>query len=62
MENGKTDNTPYEFEIIQMFGVDTGMRVDLEGVVIMRGIFEQAVERVKHFVGKQEEEFSVFVC
>lgn len=42
-----------------MLGVDPGMWVDLEGVIVVGGIFEQTVKWIKHFVGKQEEKFSV---
>jgi hypothetical protein len=35
------------------------VRVDLEGVVVVGGVFEEAVEGVEHFVGEQEEEFTV---
>ena len=58
VENGQTNNTTNELEIVQMFGVNTGMRVDLESVVVVRRVFEQAVEGVEHLVGKEEEEFS----
>ena len=40
MENGKTNNTPYEFEVVEVFRVDAGVRVDLKGIVVMCGVFE----------------------
>lgn len=58
VENGQTNNTTNELEIVQMFGVNAGMRVDLKSVVVVCRVFEQAVEGVEHLVGKQEEEFS----
>jgi len=50
MEDGQTDDATDEFEVVEMFGVDAGMRIDLKGVIIMSGVFEQAVERIEHFV------------
>jgi hypothetical protein len=61
VENGQTNNTTNELEVVQMFRVDAGVRVDLESVVVVCWLFEQTVEGVEHFVGKQEEEFSVFM-
>jgi hypothetical protein len=51
MENGQTNNASNELEVVQMFGVNAGMRVNLKSVVIVRRIFEQAVEGVEHLVG-----------
>jgi hypothetical protein len=59
VENGKTDNTSDELEVVQMFRVNAGVRVDLQGVVVVCGVFEKTVERIEHLVRKQEEEFSV---
>jgi len=61
MENGQSDNTSNEFEIVQMFRVDARMRVDLEGIVVMSRVLKQAIERIEHFVREQEEEFSIKV-
>lgn len=36
MEDGQTDNAPNEFEIVQMFWIDAGMGIDLEGIVVVR--------------------------
>jgi hypothetical protein len=58
MENGQTNNAPNELEVVQMLGVDARMRVNLKGVVVVRGVLEKAVEGVEHLVGKQEEELS----
>ena len=59
MEDSETEATTNELEVVQMFGVDTGGRVDLEGIVVVRGILEQTVERVEHLVREQEEELAV---
>lgn len=58
MEDRQTNHSTNEFEVVEMFRIDTGVRVDLKGIVVMSGVFEQAVERVKHFVRKQEKELS----
>lgn len=50
VEDGQTNDSPNEFEVIEMFRVNAGVRVDLEGVVVVRRVFEEAVERVEHFV------------
>lgn len=42
MEYSKTDNATNETEIIEMLGVNAGMRVDLQSVVIMRRVFKEA--------------------
>jgi hypothetical protein len=34
------------------------VRVDLQRVIVVSGIFKQAVKGVEHFVGEEEEEFS----
>lgn len=59
MEDGQTDNSADEFEIVQMFRINTGMGVYLQGIIIVCGIFEKTVERIEHFVGKKEEKLSV---
>jgi hypothetical protein len=58
VENGQTDHAADEFKVAEMLGVDAGVRVDLESIIVVGGVFEKAVERVEHFVGEQEEEFS----
>ena len=50
MENGQTNNASNELEVVQMFGVNAGVRVNLKSVVVVRRIFEQAVEGVEHLV------------
>ena len=58
MENGKADNTADELEVVQMFGIDAGVRIYLKGVIVVSRVFEEAVEGIKHLVGEQEEEFT----
>ena len=48
-----------EFEIAEMIGVDAGVRIDLQCVVVMRRVFEQTVTRVEYLVREKEEPFSV---
>jgi hypothetical protein len=36
VENGESYHTTDEFEIIQMLGVDAGMWVYLEGIIVVR--------------------------
>ena len=50
VENGQTNNTTNELEITKMLGVDAGMWVNLEGVVVVCRVLEQAVEGVEHLV------------
>jgi hypothetical protein len=33
--------------------------INLQGVIIVGGVFEETVERIEHFVGEEEEEFTV---
>jgi len=40
MENAQADATTDEFEIVQVFGVDTTGRVDLKGIVVVGAVFE----------------------
>lgn len=61
VENGQTDHTTDELEVSKMLRVDPRVRVDLESVVVVCRVLEQAVERVEHLVRKQEEEFTVAV-
>jgi hypothetical protein len=58
VEDSETENTADEFEVVQVFRVDATVRVDLQGIVVMCRVLEQAVERIEHFVRQQEEEFS----
>lgn len=59
MEYGQADDSADEFEIVQMFRIDTRVRIDLKCVVIMCRIFKKAIEWIKHLVRQQKEELSV---
>ena len=50
MEDCQAYDSADEFVVVEMFGVDSGVRVYLEGVVIVCGVFEETVERVEHLV------------
>ena len=50
MEDSETQASANEFEIIQMLGVNARGRVDLERVVVVRGVLEQAVEGIEHLM------------
>ena len=58
MEDSQTQASTYKLEVVQMLGVDARGRIDLEGIVIMSGIFKETVEGIEHFMGQEEEEFS----
>jgi len=58
MENRQSDNSPDKFEVVEVFRVDTRVRVDLKSVVVVSGVFEQTIERVEHFMRQEEEEFA----
>ena len=61
MEYGQADHATNEFEVIQMLRVHAGVGVDLQGIIIVGGVFEETIERVKHFMRKEEEEFTAYV-
>lgn len=58
MEDSQTHNATNELEVVQMLWVHAGVRIDLQGIIIVGGVFEKTVEGVKHFMGKKEEEFT----
>jgi hypothetical protein len=58
MENCQTDYSADELEVVQMLRVDARVGINLEGIVVVSGVFEETVERIEHFVGKEEEEFT----
>ena len=58
MENRQTDDSADELEVVEMLGVDTGVGINLQGIIIVRGVFEETVERIEHFVREEEEEFT----
>ena len=59
MIQGHGDKSTNKFEIMQMVRVDKGRSVDLEAVVVLVGILEQAVHWVQHLMGQQKEPFPV---
>jgi hypothetical protein len=59
VEDGQTDDTANEFEVIEMLRVDARMGIDLKGVVVVSRVLKQTVEGVKHLVREQEEKLSV---
>ena len=50
MKYRQTNDSANEFEVIEMFGVYAGMRIDLKGIIVVSGVFEQTVEWVEHLV------------
>lgn len=59
MENCQTNDSADELEVVQMLGVDARVGINLQGIIVVGGVFEETVERIEHFVGKEEEEFTV---
>lgn len=59
MEDSQTDHAANKFEVVEMLRINSRVRVDLKGVVVVSGVFEEAVEWVEHFVGQEEEKLSV---
>ena len=57
MKDGQPNNSSNKFEIIEMFWVDSRVRVNLEGIIVVSGIFKKAIEWIKHFMGQKEEKF-----
>jgi len=58
VENTEANTSTNEFEVVQVLRVDTGVRVDLKGVVVVCRVLEETVEGVEHLVREEEEEFS----
>jgi hypothetical protein len=40
VEDGKADNSANEFKVVEMFRVDAGVWVYLQGVVVVRRVLE----------------------
>ena len=59
VEDAETQAPADELEVVQVLRVHAGRGVDLQRVVVVRGILKQAVEGVEHLVREQEEEFPV---
>ena len=47
MENGQSEDTTDELEVIQMLRIDTRVRVDLKSIIVMRRVLEETIERVE---------------
>lgn len=58
MEDTKPEASPDEFEVVEMLWIDARCWVDLEGVVVMGRVFEEAVEGIEHLMREQEEKLS----
>jgi hypothetical protein len=58
MEDSQADNSANELEVVEMLWVDARVRVDLEGVVVVCGVLEQAIEGVEHLMREKEEKLS----
>lgn len=50
MEDGEADYTTDEFEVVEMLGIDAGVGVDLQSIIVMGGIFVETVEWIEHLV------------
>lgn len=61
MEDRQADHTTNEFEVVQMLRVHARVGVDLQGIIIVGGVFKQTIEGVKHFMRKEEEEFTAHI-
>jgi hypothetical protein len=57
---GHGDESTNKFEIMQMVRVNKGRSVDLEAVVVLVGVLEQAVHWVQHLMGQQKEPFPCY--
>lgn len=58
VEDSQTNHSADELEVIEMLGVHARVGINLQGVIIVGGVFEETVERIEHFVGEEEEEFT----
>lgn len=50
MEDGQSHSSSDKFEVAKMIRVDAGCVVDLERIVVMRRVFEQAIARIENFM------------
>jgi hypothetical protein len=50
VEDGKSNNTTDKFEVVQMLGVDTGVRIYLKSIVVVCRVFKKAIKGIEHFV------------
>lgn len=61
MEDGQADHTTNKLEVVQVLRVHAGVRINLQGIIIVGGVFEETVEGVKHFMREEEEEFTAHI-
>lgn len=61
VEDRQANNAADKLEVVQMFWINAGMRIGLQGIIIVGGIFEETVERIEHFVGEEEEKLAVAI-
>lgn len=58
MEDGEADYAANELEVVEMLRVYPRMGINLQGIIIVGGVFEETVEGIEHFVREEEEEFT----
>jgi hypothetical protein len=58
VENSKADHPANELEVVEMLRVDPRVGINLQGIIIVGGVFEETVEGIEHFVREEEEEFT----
>lgn len=52
-----SDETSDKLEVMQMIRIDMGCRVDLQTVIVLIGVLEQAIHGIQYFMGQQQEPF-----
>ena len=50
MEDCETNYPSNKLEVIEMFGVNARVRIDLKGVIVVSRVLEQTIERIKHLM------------
>ena len=55
VEDTKTQAATNELKVVQVLRVDAGRRDDVEGVVVVRKVLKQTVEKVEHLMREQKE-------
>jgi hypothetical protein len=58
VEDSQTNHSADELEVIEMLGVHARVGVNLQGIIIVGGVFEKTVEGIEHFMREEEEEFT----
>ena len=53
------DEASDKLEVVQVIRIDVGCRVDLQTVVVLVGVLEEAVHRIQHFMRQQQEPLPV---